>query len=195
MIPSQIQKHFSESIQTKIVAAEALPEFIEKAAKALAQSLIRGNKILVCGNGGAASLAQIFASHLLNKYEKDRPSLPAIAITADSALVSAIASDSHFDEIYAKQISALSQTGDILMVICHGGNSRNMIKAVETALSKSIQIVALNGVDGGELAGLLGSDDIEIRAPSDKGSRIEEIHLLVINCLSDLIDQQLFPTY
>jgi len=195
MISSQIQKHFSESIQTKIVAAEALPEFIEKAAIALAQSLIRGNKILVCGNGGAASLAQIFASHLLNKYEKDRPSLPAIAITADSALVSAIASDSHFDEIYAKQISALSQPGDILMVICHGGNSRNMIKAVETALSKSIQIIALNGVDGGELAGLLGSDDIEIRAPSNKGSRIEEIHLLVINCLSDLIDQQLFPTH
>ncbi len=193
MIDSKIQAHFAESIQTKIVAAEALPEFIEKAAKTLAETLIRGNKILVCGNGGAAALAQIFASHLLNKYEKERPSLPAIAITADSALVSAIATDSHFDEIYAKQISALAQSGDILMVISHGGNSRNMIKAVEIALSKSIQIIALNGVDGGELAGLLGSDDIEIRAPSDKGARIEEIHLLVINCLSDLIDQQLFP--
>jgi DnaA initiator-associating protein len=194
MINEKIQAHFAESIQTKIVAAEALPEFIEKAAKALAETLINGNKILVCGNGGAAALAQIFASHLLNKYEKDRPSLPAISITADSALLSAIATDSHFDEIYAKQISALAQNGDILMVISHGGNSRNMIKAVEMALSKSIQVVALNGVDGGELAGLLGSDDIEIRAPSDKGSRIEEIHLLVINCLSDLIDQQLFPT-
>jgi DnaA initiator-associating protein len=193
MINEKIQAHFAESIQTKIVAAEALPEFIKKAAKALAETLIRGNKILVCGNGGAAALAQIFASHLLNKYEKERPALPAIAITADSALVSAIATDSHFDEIYAKQISALAQTGDILMVISHGGNSRNMIKAVETALSKSIQIVALNGVDGGELAGLLGSEDIEIRAPSYKGARIEEIHLLVINCLSDLIDQQLFP--
>lgn len=193
MIDSKIQAHFAESIQTKIVAAEALPEFIEKAAKTLAETLIRGNKILVCGNGGAAALAQIFASHLLNKYEKERPALPAIAITADSALVSAIATDSHFDEIYAKQISALAQSGDILMVISHGGNSRNMIKAVEIALSKSIQIIALNGVDGGELAGLLGSDDIEIRAPSDKGARIEEIHLLVINCLSDLIDQQLFP--
>ena len=191
MINEKIQAHFAESIQTKIVAAEALPEFIEKAAKALAETLIRGNKILVCGNGGAAALAQIFASHLLNKYEKDRPPLPAIAITADSA----IATDSHFDEIYAKQISALAQSGDILMVISHGGNSRNMIKAVETALSKSIQIIALNGVDGGELAGLLGSDDIEIRAPSDKGARIEEIHLLVINCLSDLIDQQLFPAH
>ncbi|WP_435237911.1 D-sedoheptulose-7-phosphate isomerase [Psychromonas sp. PT13] len=189
----KIQAHFAESIQTKIVAAEALPEFIEKAAKAIADTLINGNKILVCGNGGAAALSQIFASHLLNKYEKERPSLPAISITADSALLSAIATDSHFDEIYAKQISAMAQTGDILMVICHGGNSRNMIKAVEVALSKSIQIIALNGVDGGELAGLLGSDDIEIRAPSDKGSRIEEVHLLVINCLSDLIDQQIFP--
>ncbi|MCG6199791.1 D-sedoheptulose-7-phosphate isomerase [Psychromonas antarctica] len=195
MINAKIQAHFAESIQTKIVAAEALPEVIESAAIALSNTLIRGNKILVCGNGGAAALAQIFSSHLLNKYEKERPSLPAIAITADSALLSAIASDSNFDEIYAKQISALAQSGDVLMVISHGGNSRNMIKAVETALSKSIQIIALNGVDGGELAGLLGSDDIEIRAPSDKGSRIEEIHLLVINCLSDLIDQQLFPQH
>jgi len=193
MINSTIQAHFAESIQTKIVAAEALPEVIEQAATLLSSTLIRGNRILICGNGGAAALAQIFASHLLNKYETDRPALPAIAITADSALVSAIATDSHFDEIYARQISALAQTGDVLLVISHGGNSRNMIRAVETALSKSIQIVALNGVDGGELAGLLGSDDIEIRAPSDKGSRIEEIHLLVINCLSDLIDQSLFP--
>ena len=193
MINSTIQAHFAESIQTKIVAAEALPEVIEQAASLLSNTLIKGNRILICGNGGAAALAQIFASHLLNKYETDRPALPAIAITADSALVSAIATDSHFDEIYAKQISALAQAGDVLLVISHGGNSRNMIRAVETALSKSIQIVALNGVDGGELAGLLGSDDIEIRAPSDKGSRIEEIHLLVINCLSDLIDRQLFP--
>lgn len=193
MINEKIHAHFAESIQTSIVAAEALPELIEKAAILLSKTLIRGNKILVCGNGGAAALAQIFASHLLNKYEKERPSLPAIAITADSALLSAIATDSHFNEIYAKQIAALSQDGDLLLVISHGGNSRNLIKAVETALSKNLQIIVLNGVDGGELAGLLGSDDIEIRAPSDKGSRIEEIHLLVINCLSDLIDQQLFP--
>lgn len=195
MINRTIQAHFAESIQTKIVAAEALPEVIEKAATLLSETLIQGHRILICGNGGAAALAQIFASHLLNKYETNRPALPAIAITADSALVSAIASDSHFDEIYARQISALAQSGDVLFVISHGGNSRNMIRAVETALSKSINIVALNGVDGGELAGLLGSDDIEIRAPSDKGSRIEEIHLLVINCLSDLIDQQLFPQH
>jgi DnaA initiator-associating protein len=195
MINDKIQAHFAESIQTKIVAAEALPEFIQQAAKILSETLVGGNKILICGNGGAAALAQIFASHLLNKYETERPPLPAIAITADSALVSAIATDSHFDEIYAKQISALSQDGDVLMVISHGGNSRNMIRAVETALSKNIQIIALNGIDGGELAGLLGSDDIEIRAPSDKGSRIEEIHLLVINCLSDLIDQHLFPQH
>ena len=192
MIKEKIQAHFAESIQTKIVAAEALPESIAHGATALANALIRGNKIITCGNGGAAALAQVFASHLINKYELDRPSLPAIAITADSVLLSAITTDSNFDEIYAKQISAIAQEGDILLVISHGGNSRNMIRAVEVALSKNLQIIALNGVDGGELAGLLGSDDVEIRAPSDKGARIEEIHLLVINCLSDLIDHQLF---
>jgi len=195
MITEKIQAHFAESIQTKIVAAEALPESLEQAALALRNTLVRGNKILICGNGGAAALAQIFASHLLNRYETERPSLPAIALTADSVLLSAITTDSNFDDIYAKQISALAQEGDLLMVISHGGNSRNTIRAVETALSRNIQVIALNGVDGGELAGLLGSDDIEIRAPSNKGPRIEEIHLFVINCLSDLIDQQLFPQY
>ncbi|WP_374220145.1 D-sedoheptulose-7-phosphate isomerase [Psychromonas sp. CD1] len=187
-----IQAHFAESIQTKIVAAEALPESIEKAAIAISKTLLRGNKILVCGNGGAAALAQIFVSHLVNKYETNRPALPAIAITTDSVLISAISTDNQFEEIYAKQLSAISQSGDILIAISHSGNSRNMIRAVETALSKSLQLVLLNGMDGGELAGLLGSEDIEIRAPSDKRSRIEEVHLLVINCLSDLIDQQLF---
>lgn len=195
MINEKIQAHFAESIQTKIVAAEALPVQMEKAALIIRDCLINGNKLLICGNGGAAGLAQIFASHLLNKYETDRPALPAIAITSDSSLVSAIASDSHFDQVYARQISALSQPGDLLFTISHGGNSRNMVRAVETALSKNLQIIALTGVDGGEISGLLGPEDIEIRAPSDKGSRIEEIHLLVVNCLSDLIDQQLFPKY
>jgi len=195
MINEKIKAHFAESIQTKIVAAEGLPEQIEAAAVMLKECLINGHKLLICGNGGLAGLAQIFASHLLNKYETDRPALPAIAITSDSSLVSAIASDSHFDQIYARQISALAQQGDILITLSHGGNSRNMVKAVETALSKNLQIIALTGVDGGEIAGLLGTDDIEIRAPSDKGARIEEIHLLVVNSLSDLIDQQLFPQY
>jgi len=195
MINERIKAHFAESIQTKIVAAESLPEQISAAAVMLKSCLINGHKLLICGNGGAAGLAQIFASHLLNKYETERPALPAIAIPSDSCLVSAIASDSHFDQIYARQISALAQPGDILVTISHGGNSRNMVKAVETALSKNLQIIALTGVDGGEIAGLLGAEDIEIRAPSDKGARIEEIHLLVVNSLSDLIDQQLFPQY
>lgn len=195
MINDKIQAHFAESIQTKIVAAEALPAQILAAATLIKDCLINDHKLLICGNGGAASLAQTFASHLLNRYETDRPALPAIAITSDSALVSAIASDSHFDKIYARQISALAQQGDVLITISHGGNSRNMVKAVETALSKNLQIIALTGVDGGELAGLLGTDDVEIRAPSDKGARIEEVHLLVVNCLSDLIDQQLFPQH
>ena len=195
MIKEKIKSHFAESIQTKIVAAEALPEQIENAAISLANCLVNGQKLLICGNGGAAGLAQIFASHMLNKYETERPALPAIAITSDSSLASAIASDSHFDQIYARQISALAQPGDILITINHGGNSRNMVKAVEMALSKNLQIIAMTGVDGGEIAGLLGPDDIEIRAPSNKGARVEEIHLLVVNCLSDLIDQQLFPQY
>lgn len=190
----KIKENFTESIQTKIAAAEALPEYIEKAALMMVHSLLSGHKIIACGNGGNAALAQIFASHLLNKFETERPSLPAISITPDSTLISAIATDTSFDEIYAKQVRALAQAGDILLAISHGGNSRNVIKAVEAAVSRDMKIVALTGGDGGEIAGLLSETDVEIRTPSPKGCRIEEMHLFVLNCISDLIDQTLFST-
>ncbi len=189
----KIKENFTESIQTKIAAAEALPESIEACATLMVESLLTGNKIIACGNGGNAALAQIFASHLLNRFETERPSLPAISITPDSTLISAIATDTTFEDIYAKQVRALAQPGDILLAISHGGNSRNIIKAVEAGVSRDMKIVALTGGDGGEIAGLLGANDVEVRAPSPKGCRTEEVHLFVLNAVSDLIDQTLFP--
>jgi len=188
-----IKKSFNESIQTKIAAAEVLPAAIEKAALMMVQALIRGNKIMSCGNGGSAGDAQHFSSELLNRYERDRPSLPAIALTTDSSTITSIANDFSYDEIFSKQIKALGQAGDILLAISTSGNSRNVINAMEAALSRDMTIVALTGKDGGEMAGFLGEHDVEIRVPSSRTARIQEVHLLAIHNLCECIDNSLFP--
>jgi DnaA initiator-associating protein len=189
----RIRDSFTESIQTKIDAAEALPESIEKAAEMMVQCLLGGNKILSCGNGGSAGDAQHFSAELLNRYEIERPPLPAIALSCDTSTITAIANDYSYDEIFSKQIFALGQPGDILLAISTSGNSGNIIKAMEAALSRDMTIVALTGKDGGAMAGLMSAGDVEIRIPSNVTARIQEVHLLVIHCLCDNIDRTLFP--
>lgn len=189
----KIKENFKQSIQTKIAASEILPEAIDQAAQMMVAALIRGNKILSCGNGGSAGDAQHFSSELLNRYERDRPSLPAMALTTDSSTITSIANDYSYDEVFAKQVRALGQSGDILLAISTSGNSRNVINAMEAALSRDMTIVALTGKDGGEMAGLLGQQDVEIRVPSNRTARIQEVHLLVIHNLCECIDDTLFP--
>ncbi|SES63406.1 phosphoheptose isomerase [Thalassotalea agarivorans] len=188
-----IKANFTESIQTKIAASEALASPIEQAAMLLVQCLLAGNKILTCGNGGSAGDAQHFSSELLNRYETERPSLPAIALTTDSSTLTSIANDYAYEEVFSKQIRGLGNQGDILLAISTSGNSRNIVKAIEAAVSRDMPIIALTGGDGGDVAGLLGENDIEIRVPSNRTARIQEVHLLVIHCLCDLIDSILFP--
>jgi DnaA initiator-associating protein len=189
----KIKANFTESIQTKIAAGEVLPEVIEAATLMMVHALMNGNKILSCGNGGSAGDAQHFSSELLNRYERDRPSLPAIALTTDSSTITSIANDYSYDEVFSKQVRALGQAGDILLAISTSGNSRNVINAMEAALSRDMTIVALTGKDGGEMAGLLGPHDVEIRVPSNRTARIQEVHLLVIHNLCEGIDDSLFP--
>lgn len=189
----RIKVCFTESIQTQIAAAEALPDAISRAAMTLVQSLLNGNKILCCGNGTSAANAQHFAASMINRFETERPSLPAIALNADNVVLTAISNDRLHDEVYAKQVRALGHTGDVLLAISTRGNSRDIVKAVEAAVTRDMTIVALTGYDGGELAGLLGQQDVEIRIPSHCSSRIQEMHMLTVNCLCDLIDNTLFP--
>lgn len=189
----QIQNNFTESIQTQIAATEAISSAIEQAGMLMVQSLLAGNKILACGNGGSAGHAQHFCSQLLNRFETERPSLPAISLIAGGATITSIANDSQYDEIFSKQIRALGNNGDILLAISPSGNSRSVIKAVESAVSRDIPIIALTGNDGGDIAGLLGEGDVEIRVPSSRTARINEVHLIVLHCLCEIIDTTLFP--
>lgn len=189
----KIKSNFTQSIQTKIAASEVLSGPIEQASTIMVQSLLSGNKILSCGNGGSAGDAQHFSAQLLNRYETERPSLPAIALSTDTSTITSIANDYSYDEVFSKQLRALGNSGDVLLAISTSGNSRNIIKAIEVAVSKDIPIIALTGKDGGDIAGLLGENDVEIRVPSSNTARIQEVHLLVIHCLCDIIDTTLFP--
>jgi len=189
----RIKENFTESIQTKIAAAEALSDDIQTAAQMLTICLLNGNKILACGNGPAAALSQLFVSQLVHRFETERPSLPALALSADSILLSGVAADSGFGDVYAKQIRALGQRGDIMLVLAGDGREKALVKAAEAALSRDMTIIALTGSDGGEIAGLLGPSDVEIRVPSANMARILEVNLLCLQCLCDLIDRTLFP--
>ncbi len=189
----QIKDNFTESIQTQIAASEMLAASIEHAGMIMVQGLLGGNKIVSCGNGGSAGNSQHFCAQLLNKYETERPSLPAISLSSDNSTITSIANDYQYDEVFSKQIRALGNNGDVLLAISPDGNSRNVIKAIESAVSRDMPIIALTGADGGDIAGLLGENDVEIRVPSARTSRIQEVHLIVLHSLCEIIDTTLFP--
>lgn len=189
-----IKQHFNESIQTMMQATEALAENISFAGDQIVQCLLNNNKILCCGNGGSAGDAMHFTSEMINRFESERPSLPAIALSADLNTLTAIANDYSYDEIYAKQIKALGHAGDILMAFSTSGNSRNVIEAIQTAQQRDMRIIALTGKDGGEIGNILSHADIEIRVPANRTARIQETHLVIIHSLCDMIDKELFIT-
>jgi len=189
---SRIQQVFSESANTKLEAANIMAPTIANAATLLVQQLLGGHKILSCGNGGSAADAQHFSSELLNRFEMERPGLPAIALTTDSSTVTSIANDYRFEEVFAKQIRALGQDGDVLLAISTSGRSPSIINAINAAHERGVKVVALSGRDGGEIPAHLEDDDVEIRVPSDSTARIQEVHLLVIHCLCEQIDLQIF---
>lgn len=159
----------------------------------MVECLRAGHKILSCGNGGSAGDAQHFSSEMINRFEMERPPLPAIALTTESSTLTAIANDYSYDDVFAKQIKALGQAGDILLAISTSGNSTNVVRAIDAAQDRGMTVVALTGGDGGEIALLLAAKDIEVRVPSARTARIQEVHLLLIHCLCDVIDKSLFP--
>ncbi|MEQ3693749.1 MAG: phosphoheptose isomerase [Alcanivorax sp.] len=191
-VQDRIISHFGASIETKTLAAEELPPYIEHAAQLLVNSLVSGGKILACGNGGSAGDAQHFSSELLNRFERERPSLPAISLATDPSTMTSIANDYSYNEVFSKQIRALGNSGDVLLAISTSGNSNNVIQAIKAAHERDMVVIALSGKDGGQMTSLLTADDVEIRVPSNVTARIQEVHLVVIHCLCDLIDCSLF---
>lgn len=182
-----IQTHFQASADS-ILANQSLANLIEQSAELIYQSFQAGGKLLICGNGGSAADAQHLSSELLNRYHRERPELPGIALTTDASTITSIGNDYHYDQVFEKQVKALANSNDILMVITTSGNSANIINAVNAAHDKSVKCVALNGKNGGKLSSVLTASDVDIVVKGDVTARIQEVHGLIIHCLCELID-------
>ncbi len=183
---------FHESIEAKMHAGEQLAPLIAHASHCIVEALLNERKVLTCGNGISSAHAHIFTASLMNSPEQERPSLPAISLGTD--IISHL-DNANANDIYAKQIRTLGQAGDILLLVTTTGTASNLLQAITAAHDKQMQIIALTGRDGGDVAALLDSQDIELRVPVTAKHRIHEVHLLTLFCLCDLIDQQLFGGY
>ncbi len=188
---SRISKHFDDSAQTKLQTKGALAQPIASGAQALVDCLMQDKKILACGNGGSAADAQHFAAELVNRFEIERPGLPAIALTTDSSVLTSIANDYNYNLIFSKQVRALGMAGDMLLAISTSGNSPNVVEAIHAAHDCDMRVIALTGRDGGAMGSVLGPKDIHICVQSNSTARIQEVHLLVLHCLCDAIDHML----
>lgn len=191
---SRISEHFIDSAQTKLSSTEVLAAPIADAVELMVESLMATGKILACGNGGSAADAQHFAAELVGRYERERPELAAIALTVDSSILTAIANDYSFEQVFAKQVRALGQPQDVLLAISTSGNSVNVIAAIDAAHEREMRVVALTGRGGGRIAELLTDRDIHICVPAERTARIQEVHLLTLHCLCDGIDCMLLGT-
>ncbi|HIF49963.1 MAG TPA: phosphoheptose isomerase [Thiotrichaceae bacterium] len=187
----RVKNNFLESIQVKTDAVDKLAPVIADAAAAIANALLNDKKIMACGNGGSAADAQHFSAEMLNRFEMERPGLPAIALTTDTSTLTSIANDYQFAEIYSKQIRALGQEGDVLLAISTSGESHNIIHAIDAAHERDMIVLALTGKEGGQIADLMNNNDFELRVPTWSTARIQEVHIMIIHSLCDLVDLQL----
>ncbi|MFV1993635.1 MAG: phosphoheptose isomerase [Acidiferrobacterales bacterium] len=185
---ARINDSFQAHDELLQVSRTLLAPDIASAASKIIEALLSDKKMLICGNGGSAADAQHFSSELLNRFEKERPGLPAISLTTDASTVTSIANDYNFDDIFGKQVRALGTPGDILLCISTSGNSTNIIRAVEAAHERDMVCVALNGREGGDLTSCMNQNDINICVPGQSTARIQEMHIIIIHCICDLID-------
>lgn len=187
-LADRIQERFQDSIATQAAALDLIAEPIALATERMVACLMNDGRILACGNGGSAADAQHFAAELVNRYEQERPALAAIALTTDTSILTSLANDYDFERVFARQVQALGQPGDLLLAISTSGVSRNVLRAVDAAHEREMGVIALTGRDGGSLAERLNEDDILICVPAENTARIQEVHLLAIHCLCDGID-------
>jgi D-sedoheptulose 7-phosphate isomerase len=191
MIEQRIEQHFIDSADLKYQAAQALSKPIAAAIAAILASVTSGGKVLACGNGGSAANAQHFAAQFVGRYERERPELAAIALSADASTLTAIASVYDFNLIFSKQVRAFGGAGDVLLAISTDGHAANVLAAIEAAHEREMTVVALTGRAGGKITHALRETDVHVCVPHDRNARIQEVHLLALHCICDGVDAQL----
>ena len=194
MLEQRIGQQFIDSADLKYQAAEHMSKPIAEAVQALMACVTNGGKVLACGNGGSAADCQHFAAEFVGRFERERPELAALALTTDSSILTAVGNDYHFDQIFAKQVRALGQPGDVLLAISTSGNSSNVIAAIESAHEREMTVIALTGKGGGRMGHMLRETDFHLCVPHDRTARIQEVHLLTLHCLCDGVDTLLLGT-
>src|SRR5690242_14199721 len=187
----RIRGHFADSAALKHDAAQSLAAPIARSGALMTDCLFADGKILACGNGGSAADAQHFAAELVGRFERERPELPAISLVTDTSLLTAVANDYAFEQVFAKQVRALGARGDVLLAISTSGNSANVVAAINAAHEREMHIVALTGRGGGAIGAMLRDGDVHVCVPHERTARIQEVHLLAIHCLCDAIDYTL----
>ena len=187
----RITRQFEDSARNCQNSASILLPSISSGIDLMFEALSNDHKILACGNGGSAADSQHFAAELIGRFERERLPLAAIALSTDTSIMTALANDYSFEQIFAKQVEGLGRAGDVLFAISTSGNSKNVIAAIEAAFARDMHVVALTGKGGGAIGELLRDGDVHICVPHDRTARIQEIHLLVLHCLCDGIDWHL----
>lgn len=191
-LQNNINHQISESIQVQQLILDDMAELIEFAAQQIVNALLEDKKLLACGNAAAVSNAQHFTTIMINRYQRERPSLPAISLVNDVQMLTSIASAQHYDDIFAKQLRALGQASDVLLIYNVEGSELNLVKLINAAHEKQVSVILLTGENETTLPVLLNETDVCISVPSQSIQRIQEAHLLITHCLCDLIDSQLF---
>ncbi len=190
-LTKRISKHFDDSAEIKLQSKKVLAKPIGDAAQAMVNCLMSDGKILICGNGGSAADAQHFAAELMNRFEVERPGLPAVALTTDSSVLTSIANDYDYKLIFSKQVRALGMGGDVLIAISTSGNSPNVMEAITAAHDRNMVVVALTGRDGGKMGTMMHAGDFHLCVPAQSTARVQEVHLLTLHCICDVIDHLL----
>lgn len=194
MLEQRIQQHFIDSADLKYQSAQALSTPIAAAVQAILACVTSGGKVLACGNGSSAAQAQQFAAFCVAGFERERPELAALALTADATLLTTTLAAGSQDvgiQQFARQVRALGQAGDVLLTLSVSGNDANLLAATEAAHERDMTVVVLAGRTGGKLAPVLRETDVLIGVPHDRAARVREVHALVLHCLCDGVDAQL----
>ena len=182
---------FHNNIDITMQSLDELAEPVFHAADAVTQCLLSERKVICCGEGQSGALSQIFVSNLLNRFDYERPSLPAISLPTDTTTLSAIATDGSYSDIFSKQIRALGQPGDVLLALSNGTNSATL-QSIQAAHDREMLVIAICRQSQSDINALMLHEDIDIQIPSDRRARVAEVQLLILNSICELIDNQLF---